>query len=345
MKLKGIIVFILSVVILGGCSKATSNPQYKYMKAQGDGVAAKIGEITITNAEVTKGIESDLYDAQMKLFDIKFNKLNQLMIEKVIAKDPKSKGLTKDQYFEKYISSKINIDDKKIDAFIKERKIPKAQVNDAVKQKIIQFLTMQEKEAAVKTWLAEKTKKSGIQIFMEKPKRPTFDVKVGGAPTYGSASAKVTIIEFSDFQCPFCAQGAKVLTALKKKYGNKIQIAFKQYPLPFHTQAKMAAVASMCIHEQKADLFWKMHDEMFANQDKLQVPDLKALAKKLGAEPAKFDQCLDDKKYLGHVEKDIQEGKEIGVKSTPTFFINGQLIAGALPVEQFSEIIDEELAK
>ena len=340
-----LMILILSASIFYSCSEATSNPQYKYKKSTGNGVAAQIGDIKITEAEVSKGIESDIFESQMKTFDIKFNKLNQLIIEKLIAEDPKSKGLTQDQYFEKFISNTIKIGEKEIKDFIKERKIPDAQINDEVKKKIVQFLSMQQKEKAVQIWMASKTKSSGIDIFLDKPQRPTFDVKVGNAPTFGSQSAKVTIIEYSDFQCPYCAEGAKVLKALKEKYGKKIQVAFKQYPLPFHTQAKKAAVASMCIHEQGSDLFWKMHDEMFLNQDKLNITDLKALAKKLGAKSEIFDKCLDDNKYLAHVEKNIQEGKDIGVKSTPTFFVNGQLIAGALPIEVFSEIVDSELAK
>lgn len=337
--------FIFSIAYLTGCSEATSTPQYKYKEATEDGVALKSGKITVSNEEVMKGIESELFEAQMKVFDIKFNKAKQVLIEKLIAADPKSKSMTRDQYFEKFIASKVKVTDKEINEFIEERKIPKDRVEGNVKAKIVQFLKMQKKEEAVKDWLGEKTDGKPIEVFIKKPNRPTFDVKVGDAPTYGSPSAKVTIVEFSDFQCPYCAQGAKVITQLKKKYGNKIQVAFKQYPLPFHSQAKMAAVASMCVHEQNKSLFWKMHDEMFANQDKLSIKELKALAEKLGADTKKFNKCLDDKKYLAHVEKDIQEGKDIGVKSTPTFYINGQLVAGALPVESFSEIIDEELAK
>lgn len=345
MNLRKMLVFIFSFSVIVSCSKATSNPQYKYKKAVGNGIAAKVGDITVSEEEVVKGIESDIFEAEMKVFDIKFNKLNQLIIEKMIAADPKSKGLSRDQYFEKFISSKIKITDADVEKFITERKIPKAQVNPDVRAKIVQFLTMQQREKAVKVWMGEKAGKNTIEVFLEKPQRPTFDVKVGEAPIFGSPSAKVTIIEYSDFQCPFCAQGAKILGELKKKYGKKIQVAFKQYPLPFHTQAKKAAVASMCIKEQSVDLFWKMHDAMFANQDKLKVEDLKELAKKLGGNAEQFNKCLDENKHLGYVDKDIEEGKNIGVKSTPTFFINGQLIAGALPVEEFSEIIDEELAK
>lgn len=345
MNLTRISMLCLVVGFVVSCSKATSEPQYKYMKSVGNGIAAQVGDMKITEAELYKGIESDLYEAEQKIFDIKFNKLNQLLITKLIEADKNSKELTQDQYFEKYIVSSIKIGEKEINDFILERKIPKEQINDDVKKKIVQFLTMQQKEKAVQTWIGTKTKATGIEIFLQKPKRPTFDVSVGNAPTFGSKTAKVTIVEFSDFQCPYCAQGSKVLKGLKEKYGNKIQVAFKQFPLPFHTQAKKAALASMCIFEQSADLFWKMHDEMFAHQDKLNINDLKELAKKLGAKSDQFDKCLDENKYMDHIDKDIAEGKEIGVKSTPTFFVNGQLVAGALPVEMFSEIIDEELAK
>ncbi len=345
MSLKSLVVLSLFSILFYSCSKATSQPQYKYRKAVGDGIAAKAGDITISEKELYSGIETDLFEAEMKIFEIKFNRLNQLLVEKLIAKDPKAKGMTADQYFTKYISEKIKISDKDIEAFIKERKIDKAQVNDQLKERVKNYLALQKKDEALKSWIAEKTKKTGIEVYFQKPTRPTFDVKVGNAPTYGNKNAKVTIIEFSDFQCPFCAQGAKMLTKIKQKYGKKVLIAFKQYPLPFHSQAKKAAVAALCMNEQSVDLFWKMHDKMFADQSKLGVDALKETAKSLGADTEKFNTCLDQNKFIGQVEKDIQEGKEIGVKSTPTFYVNGQLIAGAQGIEVFSEIIDQELNK
>lgn len=335
---------LLALTVLVSCSKATSKPQYKYRKGSGDGVAAKIGDITITETELYSKIQSEIYDAEMKVFDVKFNRLNQLIIEKLMAKDPNSKGLTSDQYFEKHIASKITVSEDEMNKFIAERKIPKAQINPQIKEKIVGYLTMQKKDSALKDWIGEQTSKTGIEVFFSKPERPSFDVKVGNAPTVGGKNAKVTIVEFSDFQCPYCAEGSKILAKLKKKYGNKIKIASKQFPLPFHTQAKKASVAALCMNEQNVDLFWKMHDYMFANQSKLSVDDLKASAKTLGANTEQFNKCLDDNKYIAQVEKDIQEGKAIGVKSTPTFYVNGKLVSGALPVESFSEIIDQELA-
>jgi protein-disulfide isomerase len=135
------------------------------------------------------------------------------------------------------------------------------------------------------------------------------------------------------------------LDSYRKKYGDKIQVAFKQYPLPFHNHAEGAAVASLCANEQSSKLFWKMHDEMFKNQDSLSADGLKKLAKNVGLNSADFDKCMAENKYLAQVKADMEEGQKINVKSTPTFFINGQLIAGAQPLDVFTQLIDEELSK
>ena len=130
---------------------------------------------------------------------------------------------------------------------------------------------------------------------------------------------------------------------IKKKYGNKVRIAFKHFPLPMHKEALPASEASMCVNEQGVDKFWKFHDLAFKNQDKLDEASLEKYAKESGADMKKYGECFKAKKYSEFVRKDMEYGETIGVKSTPTFFINGQLVAGALPIESFSEIIDEEL--
>jgi protein-disulfide isomerase len=132
---------------------------------------------------------------------------------------------------------------------------------------------------------------------------------------------------------------------LEKKYGNKIKIAYKNYPLPFHSQAHFAAEAAMCANEQNVKFFWKLHDGMFADQTKLDKESIIQLAKKAGVKEADFKTCLESSKYKAKVDEDVAAGQKIGIKSTPTFFINGKLISGAQPVDIFSEVIDEELAK
>ena len=131
---------------------------------------------------------------------------------------------------------------------------------------------------------------------------------------------------------------------IKKKYGDKVKVVFKNFPLPFHKQAKGAAIAGLCANEQGGKYFWKLHDYMFDNQSKLDQNALKkAAAKFQGFDSSKFNDCVTKKKYLARVESDIKEGQELGVKSTPTFFLNGKIINGALPLEDFSKMIDKEL--
>jgi protein-disulfide isomerase len=334
---------IVAVVTLTACSEGTTKAKYVYKKPTGEGVAAKVGDITITHKELVSGIEADIYEEEKKIHEIKFNKLNSIIIEKLIAKDPKSKGLNPDQYLEKYIGKDIKVSDSDIQKFIKEKNIPQAHINPQIKERIRGYLQAEKRKNAVENWMGKKLKSKTVEVFFEKPRPPVFDVTVGDAPFVGGKDAKVEVVEFSDFQCPFCAKGADIITALKKKYGNKIKVAFKHFPLPFHKDAKKAAMASMCAHEQNKSAFWKMHDLMFKGQDRLGTDGLKNFASQSGIDVSKFEKCLTDHKYRDFVNRNIEEGKAIGVKSTPTFFVNGQLLQGAQPIEEFAKLIDEAL--
>ena len=345
-KLSPFLAAVALIVLIVACNKdAQSKPNFIFKTAPSKDVVASMGGETILEADLTKGIESDLYEAELKVYEIKFAKLQTMLLERFMNQDPEKKGLSNDEFLDKHIAKAVKITDAQVEAFIKERQIPKDQINPEIKNRIIEYLTVESKKAAVDNWIAAKTKKTPVEIYLHKPTLPTFEVNVGDAPFKGGSDAKVTVVEFSDFQCPFCSKGAQVLTALEKKYGNKIKIAFKHYPLPFHAQARIAAEASMCANEQDPKLFWKMHDAMFVDQSKLDKDNLIATAKKVGLKEADFKTCLDSGKFKTRVDADVAQGASLGIKSTPTFFINGKLISGAQPLEVFTEIIDEDLAK
>lgn len=335
------------VVGLFSCmEKATSNQMFIFKPAPNPTAAAKILGKEISEGELTKGIESDLYDAEVKVYDLKIARLRAILLERLMESDPAKKNMSNDEYLEKVIAKgKLDPSQKQIDEFIKERAIPKEHLNDQMKERVKQFLSMELKKKAVDDWMQAKTAKEPVEVYIKKPQRPVADVKYDGAPMMGGANAKVTVVEFSDFQCPFCAKGSDLLKALKKKYGDKVRFVFKQYPLPFHNDAQGAAEASLCAFEQGDKHFWSFHDHMFTAQDKLQIEELKKIAEKFKLDTKKFNECLDSKKYAGKVAADMEDGKKVGVKSTPTFFVNGQMIQGAQPIEVFSELIDEQLAK
>ena len=183
--------------------------------------------------------------------------------------------------------------------------------------------------------------KADVRILMEPPR---LRLAVGDDPTRGPADAPVTIVEFSDFQCPYCSRATATLKKLETAYPGKIRLVYRDFPLvQIHPNAARAAEAAACANEQGK--FWPMHDVMFEHQDKLGEADLKQSAASLGLDAAKFDQCLESGRYTGQWKKDTAEGEQYGVSSTPAFFINGRLVVGAQPFESFARIVDEELAR
>jgi protein-disulfide isomerase len=179
------------------------------------------------------------------------------------------------------------------------------------------------------------------------PTPTTINMNIGDAPVEGVASAPVTIIELSDFQCPYCGQFATTTyKQIKTDYidTGKVKMAFINFPLTsIHANAQKAAEASLCANEQGK--FWQMHDKMFANQDALAVVNLKGYAKTLGLNTTQFDSCLDTGKYVAKIQQGITDAEAQGITGTPAFVINGKLITGAQPYVEFKTMIDEELAK
>lgn len=159
-----------------------------------------------------------------------------------------------------------------------------------------------------------------------------------GHPQRGPNGAPVTIVEFSDFQCPYCRQAEPTLKQVRSKYGDRVRIVYMDFPLGFHPQAMGAALAARCADEQGR--FWAYHDALFAGQSGLSTPALKDLAVRLNLDTASFDSCLDQRKYESNVLSDKAKGKNANVSGTPTFVVNGTAFAGAQPLSAFESAID-----
>lgn len=163
------------------------------------------------------------------------------------------------------------------------------------------------------------------------------------APAFGPDNAAVTVVEFSDFQCPFCSRAATVAQKLKGQYGDRVRFVFRQFPLSFHKEAHLAAQASLAAHAQGK--FWEFHDKLFEDQTKLERPALEAAAKEVGLNLAEFKKALDDKSYADEVDADLKLGEEVQVDGTPTMFVNGKRVPNPTDFDAVAKVIDEELAK
>ncbi len=162
-------------------------------------------------------------------------------------------------------------------------------------------------------------------------------------PSIGPDNAPITVIEFSDYQCPYCERAEPTVKQILSKYKDKVKFVYRDFPLGFHPYAQKAAEASECADEQKK--FWEYHDILFKNQNALDIESLKKYAKELKLDESKFNKCLDSGKYASETQKDFEDGQKAGVSGTPTFFINGIKVVGAQPYNVFEQAIEQELNK
>lgn len=177
-----------------------------------------------------------------------------------------------------------------------------------------------------------------------RPKVTRYEIPVDDDPSLGPADAPITIIEFGDYECPFCRQWyVEVLPKLMSKYPQQVRFVYRDFPLSsIHANASPAAVAANCAAEQ--DAFWQFHEKLFSMEQGLSTEAYQQYARQLGLDMDAFETCLRDGRYQDEVEADFEFAARLGVRSTPTFFINGIAIVGAQPVEIFEQVIDLELA-
>lgn len=187
------------------------------------------------------------------------------------------------------------------------------------------------------------TRSNQVDFYLKRPKASPLDFKLEGEPSWGSADAPITIVEFADFQCYYCGKARERISELKRLYGKKLRIVYKNFPLPMHTEARPAAEAGLCVNEQGTEKFWKFYEIVYDNQKSWTKDDFKEYAKKAGADVRKFEECFDAKKFAPQIEASMQEGQKLGVNTTPSFFVNSQLVKGAQPISEFKEIIDESV--
>jgi len=306
--------------------------------------AAIIDNQIITVQQVIDPIQNKLYEAEKNVYELKLNQLKSMLLTRLIKAHPFSRGLTPDAFLKKYVVKLTQITPQQVDQFILAKRVPAEKINDKFKLDVKKYLEQELIQRQISQWLAVQSKEHGVVINLEKPVRPRVDIPLGDAPVLGNENAEITIVEYSDFQCPFCAKAEATVKQLQKNYAGKIKLVYKQFPLGFHKDAFRASEASFCANEQSVDYFWKLHDYMLANPKKLSVADLKSKAQQLGMKPKPFNQCLDSGKYAGKVNQDIAEGKRFGVEATPMFFVNGITVSGAQPYAVFAKLIEEELS-
>ncbi len=334
---------IASTTALVAVALALTNPARAAAATGSDPVLAQIGSHKITQQEVDSKIKVQLYDARKEALD-------QMVDDYLLQRAAKKENLSVNDYVKREVNDKAaaEINDATAKKFYDENKdkipaLKTAGSYDKIKDRLISALRQRDAQEQHEQLMARLRKDGDAKILLEPPRLNVDLSGAAGHPTLGPKNAPVTVIEFGDFQCPFCKRSEDAVKAIHEKYGDRIRLVFMDFPLSFHPHAMPAANAARCANAQGK--FWQYHDALFADQSKLEPADLKATAKKLGLDTAKFDACFDKNQYGDAIEKDLEEGHKLNVTGTPTFFIDGREIVGAQPTDNFVSIIDQELAK
>jgi protein-disulfide isomerase len=304
-------------------------------------VVATVGDHKFTRGEVEDKTRAKLIELDNQRYEALKDSLDEMIAEELIKQEAKSRNMSMDDLQKAEIDDKVKPPtDEEIQKLYDDNKAQlKGQTLDQIKPQIVQYLDQQKKQARLQEFIGELKAKHKTTIAM---KPPVVEVATAGRPERGAGpKAPVTIVEFSDYQCPFCKRGEDSINQVMKAYGDKVRLVYRDYPLPMHPMARPASEAAQCANAQGK--FWEYHTKLFENQTSFSDDKFKQLAKDVGMDPAKFDECLAKKPDSKKIDEDIADGSKVGVSGTPAFFINGRMLSGAQPFDKFKEIIDDEL--
>jgi protein-disulfide isomerase len=307
----------------------------------GSGAAATVGPRTITRAELEEYVRLQLIRLETQRYETLRAGLNELITVELEKQEAEARGISPGALETQEIDAKVTEPtDDEMQTFYDANKSqlggrPFEELKDTIKE-YLKRLKIEQRRAA----FVEELKKKHKTTIALRP--PAFQVATAGRPAKGGgAKAPVTVVVFSDYQCPFSKQAEGVLDQVMQTYGDKVQLVFRDFPLPIHPQARAAAEAASCANAQGK--FWEYHAKLFANQNALGGDKLKEYAKDVGLDTDKFEQCLAANPQSGAIDTDLKDAVKLGVNSTPSFFINGRALSGMQPFERFKEAIDDEL--
>lgn len=271
--------------------------------------------------------------------------LDNLIQQKVLTAAADKAGKPLDRFVQESVEAEVkDPDDAEIQAFYDTRKTPDAPPLEAVRDQVVQAIKGEKSQGVFDKLLGDLQAAAKVERLLPDVRPPAIELLASHSPRLGPADAPVQVVEFSDFECPYCSRAADTLKQLKDKYaGQPVQFVFRHFPLSFHPNAKPAAEYGQCAHEQEK--FWPMHDAIFAAQRELSTDKLKEMAGQVGLDAAKLEECLSSGRGRQQVEEDMAKAGEAGVGGTPSFFINGQAFEGNPTPSGLAQAIDAELAR
>lgn len=305
---------------------------------KGTDVVAEIGAVKLTMSDLEQQESARLLQARYDFYQAESKALEDLIDNTLIAQKAKSEHLTVEQLLQREVTSQVK-DPTEDQIRVYYEGIETDQSYDAMRGKILEKIRTLRTSKAAAAYIKVLREQSNVYVTLTPP---STVVDLGNADVLGSKDAPVLLVEFADYECPYCQKVAPAIKKLQDELGSKLAVVYKDFPLPMHAHAEKAAEAARCAGKQGQ--FWAFHDQLFSSKE-LDIDQLKAHAHGLKLDAAAFDKCLDAGETAAAVQKDREQGLRLGLTGTPSFFVNGHFLSGALDHAALRKIVDQQLAQ
>jgi protein-disulfide isomerase len=306
---------------------------------------AEVNGIAITEDEVTRPIGMQVAKLEDQIYQLKLQRIEALVADKLLTAEAAKRGISLVALLDAEVTLQTTmVTEQEIEAYYQTNRAQLKNQDEAVVRGQIRAVLQNEKLAIRRrAFLQSLREPAKVAVLLKPPLVYRASVGTDGARSLGP-DAPVTIVEFADYHCPFCKRAEETVALILSRYGDKVRLVFKDLPIDqLHPQARKAHEAARCAADQSR--FWEYHRLLFAGTPKATPAELKASAEQVGLDLSAFDQCVAEGKHQAAVQKEIDEGWSLGVSATPTFFINGRPLSGALPIQTFVQLIDDELIR
>ena len=360
--MRSLLLFLALVGCNGGSTSSTTPPPAGGGAAVPTASAPKGGDVpavvatweggSIAYADFSKEMAPKMArleaDYLTQRYDAETGALEEKINTAIIEAEVKARGMAdKDALLKAEVEAKAGdpTEAEILDAYTQLSRRLGGKPLEEVRDRVVQMVKQKKGGERYQTYIEELRTKYKVNVALPYPDLPRIPVSADDDPSMGSPTAKVTIIQFAEYQCPYCGRAQETMERVLKEYEGNVRFVFRDYPLGFHDRAIPAAVAANCAGKQAEDKYWTFHGILRANQRALQDADLEAAATTSGVDMAAWNECRKDPAMEAEIRKDMADGEEAGVSGTPAFFINGVFLSGAQPFEKFKAIIDRELGK
>lgn len=306
---------------------------------------AEVNGGVITAADLERALGTRLASLEEKIYALKQRELDTLIGERLLEQEAVKRGVLQATLLDKEVTEKVSlVTEAEVEKFYHANKSSLGEDGPAIRQQIRSYLQEQRLTAQRNQFVNSLRSNAKVHVALPPPPVRQIEVRLDGNLVRGASDGVVSIVEFSDYHCPFCKRVQPTLSEILVKYPDRVRFVFRDFPLErLHPQAFRAAEAARCAQDQGK--FWEYHDIVFEQAPKAEENDLKRYAEEVGLDIDKFTSCLFKSIHHQAVQQDLDEGNRLGIDGTPAFFVNGRFLSGAQPLEEFVRVIDEELAR